>query len=173
MTLIEVPFTPVSVVVPPRGQRLIRVGLERSRAIHCFDFVPSNYEVFYRTLAALATGRFCEWGSGMGIATGLAELLGFQAHGIEIDPALAAASRQLLADCGLQATIETGDFLVCDYQADVYFAYCWFGDMESVRQRFDAIAPANAVLLLSHGAEDIRYLTRAPGGCRSPVDSRV
>ena len=162
MRLIEVPLTPARVVLPPRGTSLIREGLSRSRMIACFDFVPCNYDVFYRSLAALSPGTFCEWGSGMAIATGLAELLGFRSHGIERDEALAAASRQLLAGLGFQATIETGDYLVLGYRADVYFVYCWPGQMEQVKRRFEDIAPDEARLLIGYGAEDIRCMIRTP-----------
>lgn len=166
MPLSEVPLPAAQVMVPPRGRGLISEGLSRGRAIACFDFVPCNYEVFYRSLAALPPGTFCEWGSGMAIATGLAELLGFQAHGIELDEALAAASRQLLAEFGFQATVETGDYLVLESRADVYFVYCWPGQMEQVKRRFEDIAPDEARLLICHGAEDIRCLIRTPGKTR-------
>ncbi len=55
--------------------------------------------------------RFCEWGSGIGVVTAMAEMLGFEACGIEIDAPLAAASRELLRDFKLSAPIETGDYL--------------------------------------------------------------
>ena len=117
--------------------------------------------------AHLAAGDvFCEWGSGMAIATGLAELLGFRSHGIERDEALAAASRQLLAEFGFQATVETGDYLVLESRADVYFVYCWPGQMEQVKRRFEDIAPDEARLLICHGAEDIRCMIRTPGRTR-------
>jgi hypothetical protein len=161
MPLFEVPLTPARVSLPPRGRRLIRDGLLRSRAISCFDFVPSNYEVFYGILAGLPPGSFCEWGSGMGIATGLAELLGWHAHGIEIDQTLAAASRQLLAEHGFRASIETGDYLLLDFSADLYFTYCWPGQIEQVKRRFAAVAPRDARLLVGYGAEDIRCLVRS------------
>lgn len=161
MCLLEIPLTPAQIELPPRGRELIRDGLARSRGIPCFDFVPSNYEVFYRVMAGLAPCSFCEWGSGMGIATSLAELLGFRAHGIEIDQALAAASRGLLADHGFQATIETGDYLRLDYPAELYFSYCWPGEMEQMKHRFEEIAPRHARLLVGYGAEDIRCLIRS------------
>lgn len=159
-SLVEAVLTPAHVVLPARGRRLIRDGLRRSRAIDCFGFVPCDYEVFYAHLAALPPGAFCEWGSGMGIATGLADLLGFQALGIEIDEALAAASRQLLAEHGFRATIQTGDYLTLESRADVYFTYCWPGQMEQVKRRFDQIAPPAARLLICYGAEDLRCLIR-------------
>ncbi|MCU0959985.1 MAG: hypothetical protein MUF48_07750 [Pirellulaceae bacterium] len=163
MELSEVPLTPVPIELPARAQELIREGLLRARAIDCFDFVPCDYGVFYRALSALPRGAFCEWGSGIGIGTGLAALLGFRSHGIEIHAELAAASRRLLADLGLEATIETGDYLVHRVAADVYYAYCWPGQMLDVQRRFLEIAPPESRLLLAYGAEDIRCLAGDSG----------
>jgi protein-L-isoaspartate O-methyltransferase len=163
MGLLEVPLCPVPIELPPRAQELIREGLIRARAIDCFDFVPCDYSVFYRTLSALPRGVFCEWGSGIGIATALAELLGFRACGIEIHAELAAASRRLLADQGFEATIETGDYLLRSVVADVYYAYCWPGQMLDVQRRFLEIASPAARLLLAYGAEDIRCLAADSG----------
>ncbi len=98
----------------------------------------------------------CEWGSGMGIGVGLAEMLGFKSYGIEIDPALAAASRVLLAEFGLSAKVATGSYFDRRRDADVYFTYCWPGQMPRVEEHFLLVAPSNARLLICHGAEDIR-----------------
>ncbi len=160
MSLLESPIPASQLEIPRRGRRLILDGLTRSRRINCFDFVPCSYSAFYNALANQPRGDFCEWGSGIGIATALAELLGFDAHGIEIDPALAAASRQLLAEHGFRATIRTGDYLQIEHPAHVYFVYCWPGQMEQVKQRFDRVAPSGARLLIAYGAEDIRCLIR-------------
>jgi hypothetical protein len=160
MTLIEWPLAPTGMELPERASHLIREGLARSRGIDCFDFVPCQYGVFYRTLAALKRGVFCEWGSGMGIATGLAELLGFDAYGVEIDEALVTASRALLAELGFRVSIEHGDYLEVEIRADVYFAYCWPGQVLQVQERFLQVAPPHAQLLLAYGAEDIRLLAR-------------
>jgi hypothetical protein len=54
-------------------------------------FVPSDYDLVYRTLEMVRnqTGpEFCEWGSGLGVITCLAAMLGFDAVGIEIEPRL-------------------------------------------------------------------------------------
>ncbi len=158
MDLTEVPLAPALIELPARAQELIREGLSRARGIDCFDFVPCDYAIFYRTLAALPRGSFCEWGSGIGIATGLAELLGFRACGIEIHAELAAASRRLLADLGFSATIEGGDYLERSVRADVYFAYCWPGQILDLQQRFREIAPPGGRLLLAYGAAEIRCL---------------
>lgn len=141
---------------PASVQEFVDEGLRRSKAVDCFDFVPSNYRAVYQVLAAVPRGRFCEWGSGMGIVTGLAEMLGFAAVGIERDANLAAASRELLKDFGLSASIETGDYYERPCDADVYFTYCWPGQMARTERHFFDAAPQAARLLICHGAEDIR-----------------
>jgi hypothetical protein len=84
-----------------------------------FGFVPSDYELVWRTLAALRRDhpdahRLLEWGSGFGVVVGLAASLGFEASGIEIDRGLAAVSRELLAAHRLRATIAAGSFVPDD-----------------------------------------------------------
>ena len=131
-------------------------GLRRSKTIDCFDFVPSNYQMVYAVLSTMPRGIFCEWGSGIGIVTGLADMLGFDACGIEINEQMAAASRELLEDFGLSAAIETGDYFKINCDADVYFVYCWPGQMQRVEQHFLSMTPDQAKLLIYYSAEDIR-----------------
>lgn len=57
---------------------------------------------------------FCEWGSGLGGVCAVAASLGYEAHGIEIEPGLVKASRELLDDLGLDVTIAEGSFLRAD-----------------------------------------------------------
>jgi len=154
--LIEIPLISTVRAMSKSVSEFIDEGLRRSRTIDCFDFVPSNYRVVFAALRAMPRGRFCEWGSGIGIVTGLAEILGFDACGIEIDTQLAATSRELLADFGLSASIETGDYFEISHDADVYFTYCWPGQMPRVEQHFLSVTPDHARLLICHGAEDIR-----------------
>jgi hypothetical protein len=139
---------------------LIEQGRSRFRTVDCFDFVPSNYDLSWRVLDALPRGRFCEWGSGFGIVTGMAEILGFDARGIEINPKLADASRQLFVDLGLTSRIQTGDYLANRHEADVYFVYCWPGMLAATEECFLAVAPAGAKLLICHGQSDIRCKVR-------------
>src|SRR2546423_1671474 len=62
--------------------------------------------------SALAPGgRFCEWGSGFGVVTCLAAMIGFDACGIEIEPDLVAAARRLAADFDLSAEFVCGSFV--------------------------------------------------------------
>ena len=152
----EIPLICTDLAMPKRARELIDEGLHRSKTIDCFDFVPSNYEAVYAVLGATPRGRFCEWGSGMGIVTGLAEMLGFESCGIEINAELASSSRRLLGDFGLSATIETGDYFEICRDAEVYFTYCWPGQMPRVEEHFLSVTPGHARLLICHGAEDIR-----------------
>ena len=134
----------------------IEEGLRRSKTIDCFDFVPSNYQVVYSALDTMPRGRFCEWGSGIGIVTGLAEMLGFDACGIETNERMAAASRELLSGFGLSAAIKTGDYFEISHDADIYFTYCWPGKIPRVEHHFLSVTPDNARLLIYHGEEDVR-----------------
>jgi hypothetical protein len=137
-------------------------GLRRAKTIDCFDFVPSEFSLLHAILANIPRGRFCEWGSGMGIGVGLAASMGFESTGIEIDPALAAASRMLLTDFGLSATVTTGSYFDEHPSADIYFTYCWPGQLMRVEEHFWEVAPQKSRLLICHGAEDIRCKVKDP-----------
>jgi protein-L-isoaspartate O-methyltransferase len=160
--LIELPLTPTDRPMPELAEELLAAGRARFKSVDCFDFVPSDYELACRTLDALPRGRFCEWGSGMGLVTGMAEILGFDAYGIEIDADLAERSRALLSQFGLSAHIETGDYLSSSYQADFYYVYCWPGKVVVTEAHFQQIAPPGAYLLILNGESDIRLKIRAP-----------
>lgn len=53
----------------------------------------------------LSPGLFCEWGSGFGMASGIATLLGFEAIGIEKEEILVSRSSDLVREHGLDVTI--------------------------------------------------------------------
>ncbi|MDQ8200876.1 hypothetical protein QEH56_22100 [Pelagicoccus enzymogenes] len=80
-------------------------------------FLPADYELVCRGLKTLKDGelllgnRFCEWGSGLGIATCLASLSGYEAHGIEIEPELVKRSRTLAAQQQVPALFLESSFL--------------------------------------------------------------
>ncbi len=161
--LIEEPLEITNPPLPAQATELIERGRALVKTVNCFDFVPSDYELAWRVMSTLPRGRFCEWGSGLGIVTGLAEILGFAAHGIEIDAKLADTSRSLLAQLGFSATIEVGDYLTSTREADVYFVYCWPGQTAATEAHFEAVAPLAARLLLCHGQSDIRCKLREHG----------
>ena len=63
-------------------------------------------------------GKFIEWGSGFGIATGMAALLGYEATGIELRQGLVAIARELLESQGIEA-----EFLCTSYIPEGYIEY--------------------------------------------------
>lgn len=129
MPLVPFEIEPVREPLPPPVAALLAAARARIDAwfarpehVSGIGFVPSDYEVVWRTLAGLQrqqpdARRFCEWGSGFGVVVGLGALLGLDAHGIELAAELVAASRVLLAGQGLRATIAQGSFVPADYAA--------------------------------------------------------
>lgn len=121
--LLPVEIEPVPHALPPACAALLadaqaRIDAWFARPSHVagVGFIPSDYELVWRTLAALRqthpdARQLLEWGSGFGVVTGLGALLGFTASGIEVDPELVATSRELLAAHGLRATIAAGSFV--------------------------------------------------------------
>ncbi len=80
-------------------------------------FVPSHAAEVYRVLKALVTShllpgnRFCEWGSGFGVVTNLASIVGLDACGLEIDQPLVDAARRLAADFDRPVEYFQGSFI--------------------------------------------------------------
>jgi hypothetical protein len=87
----------------------------RSAEFH--PFMPANYERVLDGLVAIrAPGlRFLEWGSATGVIAILADLLGFEAYGIELDPELVDISRALAARHGSGARFAAGSLFPADY----------------------------------------------------------
>ncbi len=81
-------------------------------------FVAADYECVLQTLLTLrAPGlRFLEWGSAHGVITIMADLLGFEAHGIELDSALVRIARGLAARYESRARFAVGSFLPGGYE---------------------------------------------------------
>src|SRR5262249_55402470 len=60
--------------------------------------------------------NFLEWGSGTGVATIMASLMGIDAFGIEIEPGLIDRARQLSDKYQSRATFVEGTFIPEEYQ---------------------------------------------------------
>ncbi len=88
----------------------------RQREWH--PFVPADYERMLQTLLPLrAPGRrFLEWGSGAGVITIMADLLGFEAYGIELDEGLVDTARGLAERHGSAARFQAGSLLPSGYR---------------------------------------------------------
>jgi hypothetical protein len=149
-------------------------------------FVAADYPVVLATLVELrAPGRrFLEWGSATGIITIMADLLGFEAFGIEIDGSLVRQARELAARHGSGARFTTGSFLPTGYrwrppggderlgtistgesgylqlgmpleEFDVVFGYPWPGEEGLMLD-----------LMRVHGRADATLLIHTPSGIR-------
>jgi hypothetical protein len=136
-------------------------------------FVASQYEEVLDVLTGLVGDEpqvFLEWGSAVGVVTILADLLGFEAYGIEIEPDWVEASRRLAEEFGSGAEFLEGSFIPRGYDdaedseslvlglpdayddhvvsiddADVIYAFPWPDDREVHLDVFHRYAHPGAV----------------------------
>ncbi|TVP45775.1 MAG: class I SAM-dependent methyltransferase [Gemmatimonadales bacterium] len=156
----------------------------RQKDFHAF--VAADYPVVLATLVELrAPGRrFLEWGSATGVITIMADLLGYEAYGIEIDGSLVEQARELAHRSGSGARFTTGSFLPAGYRwkqrggderlgtiatgesgylqlgmpledFDVVFGYPWPGEEGMMLD-----------LMRVHGRADATLLIHTPDGMR-------
>jgi predicted O-methyltransferase YrrM len=158
----------------------------RERAFH--PFVAADYEVVRAALLGLrasGTQRFLEWGSATGIITIMADLMGFEACGIEIDGSLVETARAVAASHGSAARFVVGSFLPTGYvhrtpdgdartgtlaegpsgylalgraleDFDVVFGYPWGGEEPVMLDVMQRYGSPKAVLLLFDASGEIR-----------------
>ena len=141
-------------------------------------FVPGDYRYAFqilqwllRTKAADKGTAFLEWGSGQGMVTILAALLGYDAVGVEIDEALVRESRELAARYDTQARFEQGSYdpassglkVFTAQKRAVVYVYPWPGEEPFFLQLFAATADPGAFLLMCLGPEDIRTYRKKGG----------
>ena len=153
----------------------------RQKSFH--PFVAADYEVVLEALLPLrAPGlKFLEWGSATGVITIMADLLGFEAYGIELDGHLAGQARDLARRSGSRARFAAGSFLPSGYRwhrhrderlgtigygasgyldlgiplddFDIVFGYPWSGE-----------EPMMLDLMNKYGRADARFLLNATSG---------
>jgi hypothetical protein len=164
----------------------------RQRAFH--PFVAADYPVVLEALLPLRGSglRFLEWGSATGVVTIMADLLGFDAYGIEIDRELVSRARRLAQETGSGARFVAGSFLPTGYrwkdargdprlgtisqgesgylelgmpleEFDVVFGYPWAGEETMMLDLMRVHGHARARLLLHLGGEVTVY-ERSPAG---------
>jgi hypothetical protein len=83
------------------------------RQDHWHPYVAADYDDVRDTLATLrAPGcRFLEWGSATGVITIMADLMGFDACGIELDASLVRVARELAVRADSKARFAAGSFI--------------------------------------------------------------
>ncbi|MFW6202418.1 MAG: hypothetical protein ACOC8B_07560 [Gemmatimonadota bacterium] len=162
----------------------------RRQAWH--PFIPADYPSIERALLPLrAPGlSFLEWGSATGVITIMADLLGFDAYGIELDPELVTIARGLAERHGSDARFAAGSFIPAGYRwisptgdhrlgtigegvdgyeelgrpldsFDVVFGYPWDGEDVMMRDLFQRRGRTGARLMLRRGY-DVEVSRRHP-----------
>ncbi len=171
---VDIPFEVGDLPVPYFVDCFIQDAEDRaaqySDAVGNGQFIPSDYRYAFqvlqwllRTQAAAKGAAFLEWGSGQGLVTIMAAILGYKAMGIEIDEQLVMESRLLAARYDTTPRFEHGSYDnrtpgVKHYTAekqDVVYVYPWPGEENIFLQLFEATAPAGAHLMICLGPEDI------------------
>jgi hypothetical protein len=152
---------------------------------HWHPFVPGDYGGILQTLlefrAPEGDGRlkFLEWGSATGVVVIMADMLGFEAYGIELDAGLVSIARGLAERYESRARFVAGSFLPTGYRwrpktgdgrlgtigqgtsayaelghalddFDLVYAYPWSGEEPMMLDLMRAYGSSRARLLL-HG----------------------
>lgn len=115
------------------------------------SFIPTDYALAFDALRAVRDigDAFVELGSGAGVVAILADSLGFDSYGIEIDPWLVSQSEALAERHGSGATFVAGSFvplalrdevehLQADFAAEIDGADAW-AEMGLALRDFDVI----------------------------------
>jgi hypothetical protein len=159
---------------------------EEVRVKHFHPFVAAEYDA---VLAALMQHRgpnlrFLEWGAATGVITIIADLLGFEAYGIELEPDLVATARALATKFDSRARFVIGSFLPTGYvwrsrdgdsrtgtlgtgesgyrqlgfgldDFDVVFGYPWDGEQDLMLDLMNRYGRPDATLLINHTIEGV------------------
>lgn len=157
------------------------------RQEHWHPFVPADYDHVLQALLQLrAPGlRFLEWGSATGVITIMADLLGYEAYGIELDPQLVKIARGLAERFDSRARFAAGSFLPAGYRYrsrtgddrigtigdgqsgypllqhpledfDVVYGFPWHGEEPMMLDLMRAYGGSGARLILHGGSDGIR-----------------
>ena len=185
------PLPPVDAALVARLDALCDAGWElferfelevRDKRFH--PFVAADYALVRSALTAhRAPGlRFLEWGSASGVITIMADLLGYEAYGIELDGSLVATARALAARFDSKASFVEGSFLPTGFaftprdrepwtsttgsgesgylrlgrsleDFDVVFGYPWGGEQQMMRDLMRQYGNRKGLLML-HDVDD-------------------
>ncbi len=183
------------------ASHLIDLSNERIEAFMLSDdrvienFVPCDFHLLDQALSwieqnHLLTGRrFCEFGSGFGVAAMLAAARGMESVGIEIESSLVDQANRLSEELGLSSKFYCGSFVPHDiseiieisrdvehvdtsesevYQEiglelddfDLFFAFPWPGEEHFFESVFAAGAAVNSLLLTYRGRNGMHLLRK-------------
>lgn len=187
-----------SVILPPPVARLLadadaiwrELGADFVKGWN--GFVPADYPEVYLALKRLRAEAttFLEWGSGIGTVAIMADMLGYEAYGIEIRPDLVARAEALAARHESKASFAEGSFIPAAYEwspevgdedfntcldgtpgyealglelddFDVVYAYPWPGEEALFEDIFDRHARPDAVMVCYHSLDHV-LLHRVP-----------
>ncbi len=157
----------------------------RERDFH--PFIAADYDVVRAALLAhRAPGaRFLEWGSATGVITILADVMGFEAYGIELDASLVTTARALATRFDSRARFVSGSFIPTGYKwqsrevddttgntgagpsgylqlgralddFDVVFGYPWGGEAPMMLDIMKRYGSPDALLLLHDTNDGVR-----------------
>lgn len=185
----------------PAAARLIDLANDRIEAFMLANdsvtenFVPCDFHLLDQSLTwieqnHLLTGRrFCELGSGFGVAALLASLRGMESVGIEIESILVEQASNLADALDLPAKFYCGSFVprgisgileqsreverIETHEGEVYeeiglgldefdlfFAFPWPGDLQFFEAVFQAGAADNSLLLSYHGRNGMHLIRK-------------
>ena len=179
MMPVELPSSPSATL-----DRLIQASDEAWEEFRYFAadrhhlFIPCDCRLAYDALRRLRSRAvtFVEFGSASGVVTIMADLLGFEALGIELEPWLVDRSIDLAEQFGSAASFAEGTFVSPDYvddlehlsanfhtptngayafdelgielsEFDLVFAYPWPGEEDWLRELVRRYARADTILL--------------------------
>jgi len=157
----------------------------RERNFH--PFIAADYDRVREALLMYRRPglRFLEWGSASGVITILADIMGFDAYGIELDGSLVTMARELARKLESQATFTAGSFLPTGYRwrgrnsaedmgntgtgpsgylqlgralddFDVVFGYPWSGERPMMLDLMHQYGRRGALLLLNDTNDGVR-----------------
>ncbi len=108
---------------------------------HFRDFIAADYTRVFQALEMLQdqAETFLEFGSGLGVITSTAGLLGFEAYGIEIDPKLVRRSQKLAEKHETGAEFEYGSFVPDGYEWTAEFEDEFFRTILNERDAYDGL----------------------------------
>jgi len=100
------------------GREIARVFDRDVRQQNWHPFIPADYDIVLQQLLPLRQpgASFLECGCATGVITIMADLLGFDACGIESDAELVATARQLAKKYESRARFAVGSFLPTGYE---------------------------------------------------------